>query len=683
MPSPTFRTPSGILLRNSSYQVLFDIEMVPIDAANCRIEPDVTTRTGKKRFVKKMDLYCQRIAEHCLRNHAHEISEMAAAAVTLLQISQDSVMLPLLVARAEMFKNCWTKLVKSRSCAFGLLSGLILAHSLVCNARYNPAIHDVLYVRLRDFAHEFLNVDRNCVHSMLCVKALGLSIPLCKPGTDCRMVVNGVVGLFGLPAKMSGATFAQFFTTVTMAVGRRVPVDEDTSLPVLRFLVAAACAADALTRRHALSTLMRMPVNKHLSAENADPQPWDAAMYLRRYYAQVVQSAVRGEESELQGDCHKLVKAIEDAAAAMREFYETREAVHLGLRLCELIRDDPFSVTFEEGCSGRFGFGHNLVPRECGFPFDDWSNTLSYAADAIERLCPSDLVTLPVSQLLIPVEQAVEILRLQHAMEYAEWDSVYETARLAKARFPGELFFVYAASTSVTMDELDEAVRAVESLRVQRTAGAMWGNATYQMLVSSCAQCAFLHAFDHNVGPGITGWETAARLLELAHSLSSEYLANTTPTSREAVSMRAIQFLSACAIYRDVRHPRVTLNMSWDDMVKHWDSLTAMAALYGDLRVDCGILQAAKLCLKHGPMADTIWGSMLRAKTGAREGWCELGSIIAFRSGDPAIYAELWTPDDLRIWQQVNEARDHVHRMEWDVIPTPILWEVVENKARY
>ncbi|KZV99101.1 hypothetical protein EXIGLDRAFT_831672 [Exidia glandulosa HHB12029] len=246
--------------------------------------PDVLERSGRKRIIADFDTVWTRLARCCDENRTHT-HVLAAVALTLTHITADMVLRPLLEAKGAELHARLPLLVQTQgSCDFTLLCGLILMPELIQQVhRTSQDLLRAVHAALLPIAPTIYKKNRNDAITALLTEGLVKSLPNGDAlDVNVRRVTSAAIeGLLHLPAKMSPPVFRKFFCDVATWCYDQTSFGDPFSTPVVRFLIGTARAGDAISRRRALSTLLRMDTAENTDANmpieyHPDPPKWDA-----------------------------------------------------------------------------------------------------------------------------------------------------------------------------------------------------------------------------------------------------------------------------------------------------------------------------------------------------------------------------------------------------------------------
>ncbi|EJD46206.1 hypothetical protein AURDEDRAFT_151705 [Auricularia subglabra TFB-10046 SS5] len=633
--------------------------------------PDVLSRSGRKLIYTYFDDFCDQILRFCAGSESHNTG---AVALTLLQIAEDTVLRRELVTRAGLLKDIWQRFLNPQLCPFDLLIGLRLAAAMLTDDVDIPAFHEPLYEQLRAVAREVLLSDRPSALPVICARALVKCIPTGNAAdiSSRRLAASRIIGLLDLPTKMSHPLFAEFFGRFASACRKIVSLDEGFSAPARLFLIGAACSADSVSRKRAVSCMMRMSTAKEIGATapsyrgEVSPPVWDATVFMANYSRARRGLAGRGAEDTLPVDCRRLAYFMSRTASAIVECRETGDPVRLALALCEVIMDDPLAVCFEATCSERFGFGKNVTPRQLGFPCDEWRGILIFVARVIRTLPEYQHLELPLSSETVSVQHVVDVLTIHHAFLCGDLQEAAKLSRAAVTRAHDEMFFRYGVTLNLQSSE--EVERGAQFLQdvVELNTEDVRKRILYQMMLRNLAISAFFFgiefSYQEEVGAG-SAWPIVCQSMNLAHDLAFEYVTYAPPAARDLPTMMEVHCLSAFIMFGDTQQPSPDfqrLSETYGAIVANSDSY------FSNLRRHKQLASVLNLILRHGADATAEWGAILRAKQAPRDA---ADPLAAFRAGDSAIHAPWWSSEDENVWTALRRSHDSDHQLNWNLVP--------------
>lgn len=236
----------------------------------------------------------------------------------------------------------------------------------------------------------------------------------------------------------------------------------------------------------------------------------------------------------------------------MRDLAATGDLATAGLRLYLQILANPLAIRFEPEGETLVEFGATR-PRDCGLAFDEWTDTLLFAANAVRKLSQEDIDASSSAEDLLSSRRTAAYIALVlecHHLLTARSDEVLDLLKVARGDYPDDPYLLYAALEAEDFDlgpEFYEG-KAEDVVRdIRKSADATDGGTVLGRLIrATLARKAFCYVNSAVCCRMSVFWGPH---LDLADDMAREYLAVCPPDGIDRCWMLEIRIFARIIRY--------------------------------------------------------------------------------------------------------------------------------------
>lgn len=230
----------------------------------------------------------------------------------------------------------------------------------------------------------------------------------------------------------------------------------------------------------------------------------------------------------------------------MHDLADTGDLAAAGLALHTLIARNPIAVPIEPCCSAFLGLA-DRSPRECGLEYDDWADTLLYAANAVRKLPQEDVDAFRESHPSRSPAYVAAVLESHHFLARDELSHALDLIKPLREEYPGDAYLLFVAFDAEQLDAVYErheyeSEALVTSIRKLLSAAAIDATTSLgRCVLSIVARNAFCFFNADYSCMNVSAW---GPILDLADETAERYLKGSSPDAPDRCWMLEIRIIT-------------------------------------------------------------------------------------------------------------------------------------------